>query len=159
MYTTRGIVLRNKSAGEVGAAIIIYTKDFGKISAYAQGIKKEEAKLRGHLETLSLSHIGFVLGRSGERLVQASLINFWPSIREDFQKLSSAIHIANLIDKHCFPGQKDEFLWDIVIKSFEELENNNFLEKDHFIFLRSFEKRFLDVLGYAGEEDLRILGV
>lgn len=158
MYTTQGIVLKNRSAGEVGATIVVYTKDFGKISVYAQGIKKEEAKLKGHIEPLNLSHIGFVLGRNGERLTQASLICFWPLIRGDLQKLSSAIHIANLIDKHCFPGQKDEPLWNMLIKSFEELENNNFLKKDYFVFLRSFERKFLSVLGYAGEEDLRILG-
>ena len=53
MYTTEGIILKKIDVGEANALFTIYTKDYGKIRAVAQGVKKEGAKLQGHLEPLA----------------------------------------------------------------------------------------------------------
>lgn len=144
-YTTTGIILKKISVGETDALFTLYTQDFGKFSGLAQGVKKEGAKLKGHLESLNLSQVSFVLGRGGERLIHAEVINPWHNIREDYRKLGLAWYVACQFDQHCFPGEKDEVLWDILIKSFYDIEQLPESDKN---FIKSFDVQLLEGLGY-----------
>ena len=150
MYTTEGVILKRTDVGEHGSLFTIYTRDFGKIRALAQGVKKEGAKLKGHLEPLNLSSIGFVLGRNGERLTQATVLNHWPGVRENFEKLRIAYTIIEVIDKQCLLGAKDENLWGILTGSLSTLENTQFLGNDLDEFLQGFRKGLISALGYTG---------
>lgn len=160
MYTTQGIVLKKINMGEADALFSIYTQEYGKIRAYAQGVKKEEAKLKGHLESLNLVSSGFVLGKQGERLVQASLLNPWPKIRFDWHRLSTAYYLAALVDQHCLAGERDINLWNFLLGSFQKLEKERGGGPDYFQnFIKDIEISFLSSLGYGGEKNLGILGL
>lgn len=158
IYTTEGIILKRFDVAEADSLFVIYTKDFGKIQARAQGVKKSEAKLKGHLEPLSLSYISFVSGRNGERLTSAILINPWPSLRNDGDRLSAAWYVAGLVGEHCMPGEKDGALWNLLLHGLLCLEKNKFDRGDLGTFLNSFETGFCQRLGYGGRNDLDKLG-
>ena len=98
MHFTDAIVLKRTDAGEAGLRVTLYTKEFGKINAWAQGVKKEGAKLRGHLETPSLVHVGFVSAGIGERLVHAALIRPWVGMRRDLPTIGTALRIADFLE-------------------------------------------------------------
>jgi len=152
MYTTEGIILKKIDAGEADAFFTIYTKDFGKIRALAQGVKKSTAKLKGHLEALNFSAVSFVLGRRGERLTQATLIESWPSVRANYDKFVAAYQVADLFDKGCLVGEKDEPLWNLLHGALDSLEVwSDFSEKARDDFLRGFELRLSHSLGYGPE--------
>lgn len=153
MHTTEGMVLKKNNAAEADAFFVIYTKDFGKVRARAQGIKKEGAKLKGHLEVLNHSSVSFVLGKNGERLTQAQIINSWPEIRSDLDKLKAALYAAGLVDKYCLVGEKDGKLWELLFDSFQELEQKEFSQD----FLKRFERHLLAALGYGGVSDFTVL--
>ncbi|MBI2122059.1 MAG: DNA repair protein RecO [Candidatus Sungbacteria bacterium] len=159
IYSTQGIILSRSTAGEADAIFSIYTKDFGKILARAQGIKKEEAKLKGHLETLHLSSTQFVLGKNGARLIGASLLNSWPIIRSDFDKSMAALRITETFDRHCFPNDRDESLWNVLLESLTLLERSEFFAGDFQKFLRSFEEKFSVTLGYGDTKSAVSYGI
>ena len=147
----------------------IYTKDFGKITVEAQGVKKESAKLKGHLEPLLPARIGFVTSKRGMRLVYASMRDFWPGVRQDLGKLIIAFRMADAIDEMCLEGERDENVWNEILKSFLLLgkENAPFtgdsrgfseraLQSAEIItnagrdFFEGFKKRLTQELGYGG---------
>lgn len=154
MYSTEGIILKRTNVGENDSLFTIYTKDFGKIRAKAQGVKKEGAKLKGHLETLSYTNVSFVIGRNGERLIGAELLNYWPGIRGDYSRVAAGYCIAELVDKNCLNGEKDEALWNFLVQALRDLEDKNFKSDDANEFLSDFEKRFSETQGYSGGENL-----
>lgn len=151
MYKTEGIVLKKIDAGEAGAFFVMYTKDFGKIRAFAQGIKKENAKLKGHLEPLCHTAIQFVLGKNGERLTHASVISGWERIRSRFEKLKTASAIAYLVEEHCMPGERDDVLWETLLAHFSLLENSDLGAAGAGEFLKKFESSFFENLGYGND--------
>ncbi len=155
MYFTDAIVLSRKGIGENDALFSLYTKDFGKIHARAQGIKKEGAKLRGHLEVLNISLIGFVLGKNGERLIYAEARNTLPAMRAKIEFMEKAFYILSLVDKAILPGERDLSLWTLLLASLSRLENEPVPPE----FLETFEADFLSCLGYDGERDLSVLGL
>jgi DNA repair protein RecO (recombination protein O) len=143
MYKTEGIVLKKIDAGETDALFTIYTKDFGKIRAVAQGVKKEEAKLKGHLEPLSLASLQFVSGRNGERLTHAELFEYWPRLKEDREKLKTAYLVVELVDKECFGGEKDPRIWNLLVSTLASLNQEVFTDQELAKFSANFEKQLL----------------
>ncbi len=149
MYTTDAIVLKKMDVGEHDALYMLYTHGYGKMRAVASGIKKPEAKLRGHLEPLSLSRVRFVLGKNREKLIGASMLNFWHGIREDVHKLSLAHYIASRIDRECMEGQKDEALWNLLTQNFSLLNGHDNFGNTAGTFINDFERDLQSALGYG----------
>ncbi len=141
--------------GEADVIFSLYTKDFGKIRARAQGVKKQNAKLRGHLETLALSRVGFVATKNGERLIYAEAAETWPRIRADFECLRAAMYFVSLVDLATFAGEPDPEVWSHLQSAFRALEERGF-EKESF---EAFEKGLVRHLGYGSAGDLSILGL
>lgn len=158
MYTTDGIILKKIDVGEADTLFTIYTKEYGKTKALARGIKKERAKLRGHCELFSLSRLSFVTGKNGERLTHATLVNFWERMRAYPDALGAAAYLAELVDTHCLPGERDENVWNLLCESFSRLnESRHHGALDREEFFDGVEKKLIRHLGY-GEEHLRVLG-
>lgn len=157
-YSTDAIVLKSIPAGEYDARYVLYTADFGKIVARANGIKKENAKLKGHLETLALTRIGLVSGARESRLIAASLIRFWDALRDNPDKLAAAMYCLSLVDTHCMAGERDDVLWERLVAHMDEIaERTPWTENDGTDVKRAFEAMLLGALGYGGEKNLRAL--
>lgn len=155
-YSTQAIVLKKISAGEADAIAVLYTRDFGKVRAYAQGVKKEAAKLKGHIESLSLVSVQFVIGTGGgERLTYAQMLEPWPSVRTDFNRYAAACYMVELVDTHCLSNHPDANIWNLLVKHFVELDRDHTATHD---LLDGFEREFLASLGYGATNDMRMLG-
>lgn len=125
-HTTEGIVLKKIPHEEHDALYDIYTKEFGKVRARAQGVQKEGAKLKGHLEPLSMVRVTFVQGRHGERLTHATMMKSWEGIRQSLEKIAGALRMADMVDHQCFPGQADQCVWNLFLESLLVLEEHSF---------------------------------
>lgn len=156
-YTTQGIVLKKISVGETDAVVVLYTYDFGKLRTYAQGVNKESAKLKGHVEPLSLCLVQFVIGAYGERLTYAQMLEHLPKTKQNFDTYAVSRYMTELIDCHCMHGQKDERIWKLLLGgllSVEKGDNNSLL-----MFLNSFEQDLVHCLGYGTTDGIRSLGI
>lgn len=151
MHTTDAIVLKKIDVGEADVLYMLYTRDYGKMRGLAGGIKKQEAKLRGHLEPLSLSRVRFVPGRGCERLIGASLMNFWHGIREDARKLAAAHYVASRIDRECMEGDQDSALWKLLTARLEALDAHANFENPEKFF-SDFDSDLREVMGYGGPD-------
>ncbi len=154
-HITQAIVLKKNPAGEADANVTLYTRDFGKMRAYAQGVKKEEAKLKGHIEPMSMSMVQFVEGAYGARLTYAQMVQPWLAIRDDFNHYGAAAYITELIDRHCLAGERDHALWELLIASFAALAQHTISSIDA---MENFEKEFIHSMGYGKDGNIHILG-
>lgn len=154
MYFTRALILKKHDIGEADALCTAYTEHFGLLRIRAQGVKKSEAKLRGHVEPLSVSTIGFVLGKYGERMTHAECVNSLPRIRSSLKKLRIAYEMIELVDRHCFPGERDFALWGHLVDSMNRLENDASVSREA-LFL--FQKGLVRCLGYGDAVDMEAL--
>ncbi|MDP2651251.1 MAG: recombination protein O N-terminal domain-containing protein, partial [bacterium] len=71
IYTSRSLVLSAQPLREADRIYSVLTRDFGLVKATAGGVRKEESKLRGALEPLSVSSISFVKGKEFWRITSA----------------------------------------------------------------------------------------
>ena len=157
MYSTIAIILKKITVGEGDELVICYTKEFGKIVARVQGVKKEEAKLRGHVEPLSKSAIQFVLGKNGERLIYAELLDAHRGFREALDCLFAAHYAAALVDSSCLVGEPDEQIFYLLEKSLAGLAEQKLHGAALDAWASHFEQTLLAHLGYAGSADFSVL--
>ena len=155
MYFTDAIVLSRTDVGEADAVFSLYTKEYGKIRARAQGVKKGNAKLRGHLETLAVSRVGFVTARHGERLIYAEALETWPDITSDLERMRAAMYFVSLVDSATFAGEPDPDVWSHLQSALRALDTRGF-EKESF---EAFEEGLVRHLGYGSAGDISILGL
>jgi len=141
IYFTDAIVLKRTDAGEADLRVTLYTKEFGKIRALAQGVKREGAKLRGHLEQLSLVHVGFVSARQGERLVHASLIRPWSGLQRELPVMGTALRITDFLDRHSFDRDRDDAVWAALIGACEALDEGRVSSGECDTFRMKWEER------------------
>lgn len=71
IHTTPGFIIGSRPYGEAGKLLSIFTKDFGLVSAAAQGIRLERSKLRYHVQDHSFGAFSLVRGRELWRLTGA----------------------------------------------------------------------------------------
>ncbi|MDE2038231.1 MAG: DNA repair protein RecO [Patescibacteria group bacterium] len=72
IHTTEGFVIGSAPYGEAGKIVSLLTRDFGLVSAVAQGIRLERSKLRYHVQDLSFGSFSLVRGKEFWRLTSAS---------------------------------------------------------------------------------------
>ena len=153
MHSTEGIILKKDPYGEADLLVTILTKDFGKIKVMAQGVRKEAAKLKGHLELLAYSAISFVIGKNFYRLTSAEAKDFFLGLRGDFSKLRIAYYITNLIDSNAFEEKGDARLFRLAHETFLKLDEigiDDFHELKKVLF--EFNAGFLHVFGLLPEK-------
>lgn len=152
MYQTQGIIIKKQNKGENDKLITFFTKDYGKIVLIVRGVRKNTSKLSGHLEFLTFSEIGFVLGKVYKVLTSAIEIDRFSSIKNNLKKLKIADHMSDLIFKYTQFEEKDDKIFNLVSSAFTYLDEKKFSDLELEYLLRYFEYKFLTILGYQPNE-------
>ncbi len=148
--------MRKMKRYEADEYLIAFTEDFGKIGVTGKSIRKIKSKLRSSSELFCYSDIEFISGRKYNILTDAETINSFSKIKKDLGKLSVGFRIAYMIASFLPEEEKDDQLWEFILKSFSLLEGIDLEEgKDKKEQLRSFYYyfifKFLGIIGYAPE--------
>ncbi len=106
-YFTPGIVLDREPRNELDEAIIVYTKNLGKVQAFTKSSRKITSKLSGHLTPGRLANIRFV-ERNKLQLVDALSAS---SPSSEIKGLLLFLHFINKITPY---GDADLGLWYMI---------------------------------------------
>lgn len=153
IYTTDALILK-RIPYDNNVSYLLFTKDFGLISALATGVRKSESKLRYALQEYSLCQISLVKGRSTWRITSATLeLNFY--LHAKMRASADVIaRISTQIIRLVAGQEKDEQLFDMLIAGFKELAHapsDMIAPLEILIMLRS-----LHLLGYVSEVDTSV---
>jgi DNA repair protein RecO (recombination protein O) len=134
-YSTTGIILARKNYGEADRILNLYTKDFGRISLIAKGVRKPTSRKRGHIEIFSLLKLTAASGKGLDILIEAELIDSFSEIRKDLNKVSLAYFFMEVIGKMTHEGEKHEELFYLILKNLNRLKDDQRLKtlKDAYI--------------------------
>ncbi len=150
LYKTKGIIIKNSNLADVDRLITIYTNDFGKLVVKGKSVRKNQAKLKGHLELFLYSHLMIAPGRGFDIITGAETIKFFSYLRENLNHLFVAHYFSELIDKLIVGPEKDENIWQLLLNSFKQLDQK---EADIKLIVSNFENRFSQFLGYGQQKD------
>ena len=123
---TQGIVLRTYKLGEADRIIVLLSPDRGMIRGVAKGVRKTKSKFGSRLEQTSHIALQIHVGKSELDLItQVETINYFPKIREDYDRLTKATAILEAVDQIALPGEPAEAMHQMLLRALQSLEQTN----------------------------------
>ncbi len=94
----QGIVLRGYPFGEADRVVVMLSPNRGKIRTVAKGVRKTTSRFGGRLEPFT--HVDLVLyeGRNLDTITQVSVIEAFPRLRADLERVLAASSMVEVID-------------------------------------------------------------
>ncbi len=148
LYKTEAIIIKRNNLNDLDRLLTIYSKDFGKLLLKGKSIRKNQAKLKGHLELFLCSHLMIAPGRGFDIITGAETIESFPHIHNDLKLLSIAHYFSELTDKLIVGQEKDENIWNLLCNSFKELDQG----RNSKNIINNFENKLIEFLGYGKQE-------
>lgn len=120
-----GIVIKKVNFGEADIILKVFTKNYGKIDIYVNGIRKSKRREKLAVELMSVTD--FLIYEKNSKYVSNSFtINtFFSKIQLDYLKLRYSYYLLHLIDKVYENNSEDEEFYQKVLNSFEYINNLN----------------------------------
>ena len=143
-YTSQGVILARRNFGEADRILVIYSKDFGRISLIAKGIRRPKSKKRGHVEIFSLVNFQAVSGHGMDTMTEAELVDDFKEVRKSLNKISLAYYFAEVIERITHEGEPNTELFDLIIEFLKKLKKTNSLR----ILRLDFILNLLTLMGY-----------
>ncbi len=94
----QGIVLRGFPFGEADRVVVILSPNHGKLRTVAKGVRRTMSRFGGRLEPFT--HVDLVLyeGRNLDTITQVSVIEAFPALRSDLDRVLAAGSMVEAID-------------------------------------------------------------
>ncbi len=146
-YTSEGIVLGRKNYGEADRILSVYSKDHGRISLIAKGIRRPKSRKRGHLEIFSLLNFQAIKGHGIDMIIEADITDDFKEIRKSLPKVSLAYYFMEVVGKITHENEKNRELFDLILESLNGLKGGSKLKQLRFNFIQ----RLLTIMGYWPE--------
>jgi DNA repair protein RecO (recombination protein O) len=143
-YRVDAIVLRRVDFGEADRVLVLLTRERGKQSVVAKGIRRITSRMAGHLELFTRSEIQLARGTNLDVVTQAETRDPFRRLREDLGRTSTAYLVAELADALTEEGGEIAELFDLVVATFQALETTD----DPRLLAAHFTLRLLDVSGF-----------
>jgi DNA repair protein RecO (recombination protein O) len=141
------IVLKSRKYGDTSKIVTLYTKEFGKISVIAKGSRSKNNRFGGSLEPMS--HISIVFYKYSNRelqyISQSSIINFFPSIHNDFSRMMIAMAILEIVNNVVHSEEQNREFFNLIQNTLKFLEESrtNF---DNFLIY--FQVHLASIFGF-----------
>lgn len=145
LYKTQGIIIKKSNLGEIDRLLAVYTRDFGKILLKAKSVRKNQSKLKGHLELFLHTHLMIAPGRGFDIITSAETIEQFPYLRQNLPCLATAYYLTELTDRLMAGPEKDEDIWQLLLDSFQKLNQSANVKTVR----EDFETKLLELLGYG----------
>lgn len=113
-YSTRGFIIAKEDTREYDRLFTIYTKEHGKMTVLAQGVRKINSKLCGNLEPISEVSLIIARGRSLDRITGVEMLDRFLPIKEQLGKMSVAYFFFEVFNHLIKDGQRDDQLYELV---------------------------------------------
>lgn len=147
-YRVDAIVLRHQDYGEADRLLTLYTRQKGKLTAIAKGVRKVRSHKSGHLEPFT--HVSLLLaqGRTWDLISQAEAQDIFTGIGRDLETIGMASYVVELVDRFSVDEEENQPVFTLLKNTLARL---NAAEHPTSLIVRYFEVRLLDLLGFRPE--------
>ncbi len=150
-FKTTGIIIKRKNIGEADRYITVFTKEHGKISIKAKGVRRITSRRSSHVELLNYGILNLYKGQGTPVLTEIETCNSFHEIKADLEKTGLAYHLCELIDGLCPENQELSNVFSLFLDTLEKLSRNESPKS----IVHTFERSLLNVLGYwSSQKDI-----
>ncbi|NIT04318.1 DNA repair protein RecO [Candidatus Saccharibacteria bacterium] len=147
-FREEGIVIRKKDFGEADKILTIYTRDHGRITAFAPGARKVTSRKTSATELFTHGIYFLSQGRSMDVVTEWEVLNSFYQIRDDLNKAALSFYLAEVLNSFLVDGQPNYPMYRLFLESLSLLSR---AKQNHELWVRAFEIKSLTQLGFGPE--------
>lgn len=149
-YITDAIVLRNINYRDSNKIYTMLSRDFGKITALARGVRKISSRRAGNLDTLNVISVSISEDSKGFKSInEAKTMHSFKNIKNFLPLVTCALQMIELANIFIDSDQHIEGVYELIQKSLLKLDS---LEETYFMYIpltfAEFELSFMALVGY-----------
>ena len=99
LYRDEGVVLKSIKLGEADRIVTLLTRDSGKLSAVAKGIRKTKSRFGRRLEPFTQVELMLYRGRNLDTITAAHIVTSFHEVRDEYARLTSASALVEMVEK------------------------------------------------------------
>ena len=105
-FTTDALVIGSMRYREADRIVTLYTRDRGRVSAVAKGVRRTKSKVGGRLEPFSLVRMSLHAGRGTlYTVVGVETVRTFQGVRDELFRMEEGAHLLAAV-RHLFPGEE-----------------------------------------------------
>jgi DNA repair protein RecO (recombination protein O) len=140
---SHGIVLRGRDLREADRIVTLLTRDAGKITMVARGVKKTKSRFSALVEPLTLGHFLLHRGKNMATLIQGDIVKNYALLRKDLLLFAYGQYFCELCERVLPDDEPALSVFTLLVASLEMLEKDS----DPARVARCFELSLLEELG------------
>jgi DNA repair protein RecO (recombination protein O) len=123
IITVRGMVLKHSPSGDYDWVTTIFTKERGKITAFARSARKPGGKLSGCVEPFCFGTFKLFVGKSSYNIVEADIENYFEGFRTDLEGACYGTFFLEIASYYSRENNEDIELLNLLYVSLKALLN------------------------------------
>ena len=144
LYRVSAIVLKRRDQGEADRLLTVLTRDRGKLTLLAKGVRRQASRKAGHIEPFTLVDLLVAKGKSLDLVTQAETSEAHRALREDLWRSTWAYYVAELADAFTVDDDPQALLFELVAETLDRLNRGD----DPALSVRYYELHLLGLVGY-----------
>ncbi|HWR40598.1 MAG TPA: DNA repair protein RecO [Patescibacteria group bacterium] len=127
-YDTEAILLISRDWGEADKLLTFFSREYGKISAVAYGVRRGKNPLRGYLQPFSWLDLSLGFRKNSNALdtvQQCAVKQAFRPLREDLQKMAQASMLVEIVTELWPEREPEPLVFDLLIAAFALLDLRN----------------------------------
>jgi DNA repair protein RecO (recombination protein O) len=150
-FTTDAIVIGSMRYSEADRIVTLYTRDRGKISAIAKGVRRTKSKVGGRLEPFSLVKMSLNAGRGTlYTIVGVDTVRTFQGVRDELFRMEEGARLLGAV-RHLFPAEEGSLpAFNLLVRGVARLAEAEDAASAAGVVLAT-RLKLLVLLGYAPE--------
>ena len=144
LYRVSAIVLKRRDVGEADRLLTVLTRERGKLTLLAKGVRRPASRKAGHIEPFTVVDLLVARGRTFHIVTQAETLEAHRPLRENLWLSAWAYYVAELVDAFVQDEDPHDLLFELLGEALDHLSN----AADPALVTRYFELHLLGLVGF-----------
>lgn len=124
-YQTEAIVVAVRDWGDADKIVTLFSREYGKITAFANGARRPKSPLAGGMQLFTHLEVTLAPGKNSDSVKQCEIKHAFRKIQEDFICMAYGAFIAELTAELCPERQPEPQVFDLLLEVFQVLTLRN----------------------------------
>lgn len=147
-YKTEGIILKRVSIGEADRIVTIFSKNHGKLTLIAKGVRRITSRRAPNLELFNYTKFVLHKGKKLDVISDAQTVISFAHCKKNLTRIAHAYLITELIDRLLADGQKQRKIFNVALLVFQKLDDKNSSDQIVHAYMHRFKYFLLENLGF-----------
>lgn len=150
-FKTEGIILKRRNFEEADRIVTIYTRDYGKTTVIAKGVRRPRSKKAGHLELGNLCKVFIARGKNLDLLTEVELKTAFGISDFTEEKANKIYHLLEIVEILTPDHQSNFRVYNLLHLFLKEIKSG----EDFNLISSVFKIKILSNLGFFSTSSFR----